>query len=355
MKQVTKLSFKGQPIYIGMDVHLQKWVLSIYTKEFEMETKSFPPSVEVVRKYLSRMYPEAKYYSAYEAGYCGYWIHEKLLSAGIHNIVINPCDVPTKDKEKKRKQDPVDSKKLARSLRNNELSGIYVPDKKKQEDRLLVRSRHDMVKKQTRCKNQIKSTLSFFGITISDEKIKSHWSKAYMNWLQTHCTGNGGRAIRLKLLLEELEFFRSTISTLTKQIRSLTLEERYNQNVELLRSLPGIGLLFAMIILTELGDIRLYNRLDKLSSYVGIVPDEHTSGTKERKTNMTKRGNHRLRSVLIECSWVAIKKDPALYLAYKKYSQRHGRTKAIIKISRKLLNRIRYVLLTGKRYEIMTA
>lgn len=355
MKQVKHLSFKGQPIYIGMDVHLAKWVLSIYTKEFEMETKSFPPSVEVISRYLHRMFPDATYYSAYEAGYCGYWIHEKLLSAGINNIVINPCDVPTKDKEKKRKEDPVDSRKLARSLRNNELTGIYVPDVKQQHDRVLVRSRHDMVKKQTRCKNQIKSTLSFFGIQITDEKVTSHWSKAYINWLKTHSTGDNGRSIRLKILTEELEFLRKTISTLTKQIRALSKEERYKQDCELLRSLPGIGLLFAMIILTELGDIKIFNRLDKLSSYVGLVPDQYSSNDKESKKGMTKRCNHRLRSILVECSWVAIRKDPALYLAYKKYAQQHGRTKAIIKIARKLLNRIRYVLLNGKEYQILAA
>ena len=353
MKQVTQLSFKGQPIYIGMDVHLQKWVLSICTKEFELETKSFPASLEIVSQYLHRMYPNADYYSAYEAGYCGYWIHEKLVSAGINNIVINPCDVPTTDKEKKRKRDAVDSRKLARSLRNKELKGIYIPDKKQQEDRLLVRSREDMVKKQTRCKNQIKSVLAFFGIYLTDEEVKNHWSKAYINWLRGHSQGDNGKAIRLKTLIEELEFVRKAISMYTRQIRSLSKEERYKRDAELITKIPGISTLSAMIILTELGDIKIYNRLDKLCGYVGLIPDEHTTGDKEKKSKMTKRGNRRLRRILIESSWVAIRKEPALYLAYKKYSQRHGKTKAIIKIARKLLNRIRCVLVTGKEYEII--
>jgi len=308
MEQITNYSFKGQPIYIGMDVHLKKWVLSFYTKEFELETKSFPASVEVISKYLHRTYPGADYYSAYEAGYCGFWIHEKLQSAGINNIVINPCDVPTKDKEKKRKQDPVDSRKLARSRRNNELEGIYVPDKKQQEDRLLVRSRYDMVKKQTRCKNQIKSVLAFFGISLTDEEVNEYWSKAYINWLRGHSHGNSGKAIRLNTLIEELEFVRKSISMYTKQIRSLSKEERYKRNVELLIKIPGIAILTAMIILTELGDIKIYNRLDKLCSYVGLIPDEHSTGGKERKSNMTKRGNRRLRRILIESSWGSNKK-----------------------------------------------
>ena len=64
----------------------------------------------------------------YEAGFCGFWIHERLTALGIDNIVVNPADVPTKSSEKLRKSDAVDSGKLARSLRANELKGIYTPD-----------------------------------------------------------------------------------------------------------------------------------------------------------------------------------------------------------------------------------
>ena len=60
----------------------------------------------------------------YEAGFCGFWIHERLTALGIDNIVVNPADVPTKSSEKLRKSDAVDSGKLARSLRANELKGI---------------------------------------------------------------------------------------------------------------------------------------------------------------------------------------------------------------------------------------
>ncbi|MEZ4689193.1 MAG: hypothetical protein R3A12_03030 [Ignavibacteria bacterium] len=112
-----------------MDVHLQKWVLSIFTKEFEMETKSFPASVEIVsnitsiiRCRLLRVHAKQDIADT----------KVQVVSAGINNIIINPCDVPTTDKEKKRKRDPVDSRKLGRSLRNNELKRIYVPDKKQQ-------------------------------------------------------------------------------------------------------------------------------------------------------------------------------------------------------------------------------
>jgi len=143
MKQVTKLSFKGQSIYVGMDVHKKSWRVSLFTDNFELNTMSIPPSVEVLRSHLHKMYPDATYYSVYEAGYCCYWIHEKLQKEGIFKIIVNAADVPTTDKENKRKTDPVESRKLGRSLSSGELKSIYIPSELKQNDRLLVRSRHD--------------------------------------------------------------------------------------------------------------------------------------------------------------------------------------------------------------------
>ncbi|MBK8982640.1 MAG: IS110 family transposase [Ignavibacteria bacterium] len=353
MKQVTKLSFKGQSIYVGMDVHKKSWKVSLFTDTFELRTMSIPPSVEVLKCYLHKMYPEATYYSVYEAGYCGYWIHEKLQKEGIFNIIVNAADVPTTDKEKKRKTDPVDSRKLGRSLRSGELKSIYIPSEIKQNDRLLVRSRHDNVKKQTRCKNQIKSVLNFFGIFISDEKIKTHWSKAYIQWLKSLCNDTSGRSIKLKTLITELEYFRKTISDLTKSIRALSLDPAYKKYVKLLTTIPGISTLTAMIILTEFGDMKIYSSLNKLSSYVGLIPDEHTSSDNEKRYGVTKRGNRYLRKALLESSWVAIRKDPSLTLSYRNYLKRTIAVKSIIKIARKLLNRIRYVLITEKEYQLL--
>ena len=77
--------------------------------------------------YLRHHFPGAVYYAVYEAGYCGFWIHDQLVQEAIHCIVVNPADVPTRNKERRRKRDRVDCRKLARGLRNNELEGIYVP------------------------------------------------------------------------------------------------------------------------------------------------------------------------------------------------------------------------------------
>jgi len=356
MKQITKLSFKGQSIYLGIDVHLKSWHISIFADDIELATRSFPPCARTLGNYLRRMYPDAKYYSVYEAGYCGYWVHENLINEGIENIVVNPADVPTTDKEKRRKTDGVDSRKLARSLKNGGLECIFIPGKQQQEDKLLLRTRRIFVKRQTGCKNQIKSTLSFFGIKLDDEKINSHWSKAYINWLRKLSEESPGssRSLRLKVLLDLLESLRKTIAELTKQVRTISQKPEYKQRVDLLISIPGINILSSMIILTEFGDIMKYGKLDSLCSYSGIVPNEHSSGGIIKKEGITKRGNKYLKKVIVDCSWVAIRKDPALLLAFKKYQRKNVNMKSITKICRKLLNIIRCVLKTGKPYKLVT-
>lgn len=354
MKQLTKINFKGQRIFVGIDVHLRSWTISIYMDDIVLGTKSFPPSAKILGSFLRKMYPGCEYLSVYEAGYSGYWVHEALEKEGIKNIIVNPADVPTKDKEKRKKTDKVDSRKLGKSLRNNELEGIYIRSKEVQEDRSLVRMRHRMVKKQTSCKNQIKGMLSFFGIFLSEEKLYSHWSKKYIDWILEESKGTTGSSLSLRNLVEELMCLRKIIAQITKQIRALSNEERYKEMVSLLRTIPGISVLTAMVILTEFGDMNTYSSTDKLCSYVGLLPNEHSSGTKESRSGIIKRGNKFLKKVLIESSWVSVRKDPALLLAFMNYKKRCISTKAIIKISRKLLNRIRYVLINKKPYEIRT-
>ena len=125
--QSNTLDFRGQNIYVGIDVHLKSWSVAILSEHSVLRRFRQDPEPEVLHKYLVSNYPGANYFSVYEAGFCGFWIHEKLTNLGITNIVVNPADVPTMSKEKLRKTDAVDCNKLARELRSGSLEGIYVP------------------------------------------------------------------------------------------------------------------------------------------------------------------------------------------------------------------------------------
>ncbi len=258
--------------------------------------------------------------------------------------MVNPADVPTKDKERAKKRDRVDCRKLARSLRSEELEGIYVPCRWKLEDRTLIRTRLSMVRKQTRCKNQIKGMLLFYGIHLLEELIHSHWSRRFIRWIERIRMEKGSGNIALKAHLEELKHLRKIIAALNRAILALARAEEYWVPVKLLKTIPGISTLTAMTLLTELYEIGRFPSLDELSSYTGLIPDTHGSGENEHTGGITERRHSQLRCVLVEASWVAVRKDPALLMAFLQYCKRMRKTKAIVKIARKLLNRIRYVL-----------
>jgi len=156
--------------------------------------------------------------------------------------------------------------------------------------------------------------------------------------------------LSLKVHLYELNHIRQIIADLNKGIRALSQSEEYRTNVRLLKTVPGISTLSAMTLLTELYDINRFKSLDKLSSFVGLIPNTNSSGEKDHKTSMTGRHNSILRSLLIESSWVAVRKDPALIMAFDRLCKKTIKTKAIVSIARKLLNRIRYVLKNQKEY-----
>ena len=103
--QNSKLDFSGQEFYIGIDVHKKNWTSTIRSNQMELKTFSMNPSPEDLYGYMKRNYPNGRYISAYESGFSGFWIHQRLEELGFKNLVIHAADVPTTNKEKTTKTD----------------------------------------------------------------------------------------------------------------------------------------------------------------------------------------------------------------------------------------------------------
>jgi transposase len=120
--------------------------------------------------------------------------------------------------------------------------------------------------------------------------------------------------------------------------------------MELLRSIPGVGFVTAITFLTEIENIERFESTDHFAGFVGLVPNRHSTGGKKNNGDMTFRGQNALRKSLIESSWFAARLDPALTLSFNNYVRRMEPNKAIIRIARKVLNRMHYVLKNKKEY-----
>lgn len=344
-----KLDYTGHNIYIGLDVHKKKWGVSIFTEFLEHKTFVQEANPKLLKDYLDRTFPNAYYYSAYEAGFCGFWIDHTLREMGINNIVVNPADIPSTNKDRKQKTDKLDARKIAKMLRGNNLKKIYSPSQEALEDRQLVRSRKQLVKDGKRCKNRIKSTLNLFGIKIPEEYDKPFWSKGFIKWLkELQCAASVHQAYSHQLA--SLEFIDNQKKEIDRNIVALSKTSRYEELVKNLRSIRGVGLLGSMVIITEVIDITRFSRPDQFHSYAGLIPNLYCSGDKEHVGGITKRSNPYLRPQLIQCAWVASKKDPDLALVYTGLRKRGMKSnRAIIAVAKKLLNRLRYVWRTGEQ------
>lgn len=349
--QRNELNFAGQNIFVGLDTHLKSWKVTIMHEKIVHKTFVQDPVPEKLVEYLKRNFPGATYHSAYEASFSGFWIHNRLTELGVNNIVANPADIPTTGKERVQKEDKRDSRKIARSLENGELQGIYIPDEEIIEDRSMLRLRERLTGDLTRYKNRIKSLLYLHGIKFPDEFGKnSYWSKPFTKWVEELKLKKESGNQTKDILLRQAKNTRESLLILMRQIKKLSQTERYKTNVELLKSVPGFGLTTAMTLLTEIDKIERFSDLDHLCSYVGLVPSTSSTGDKEKVGGITPRKNQSLRRIIIESSWVAVRIDPALSLAFANYCKEREKNKAIIKIARKLLNRINYVLRTKNKY-----
>lgn len=352
-KQNYKLDFKGKNIYVGIDAHLKSWRITVMANGVVCKTFSQDPSAKKLSDYLNLNYPGGNYFSAYEAGFCGFSAHRELHRYNINNIVVNPADIPTTDKEKKQKEDGRDSRKIARSLQNDELKAICVPSKKIEGLRNLVRYRRTLVKEISRYKSRTKSLLYYHGliIPIELEKGSKHWSKRYSNWLRSLNLETAHSNYTLKSIIETVEHLRGELLQINRRLRQLEKEEEYSQTISLLRTVPGVALITSLTIITEIESIERFSNIDKLCSFVGLVPSTNSSGEHERVGNITPRSNRQLRNMLIESAWIAIRQDPALMMRYGELRQRLDSNKAIVKIAKKLLSRIKYVLKHKVPYE----
>ena len=280
------------------------------------------PSPEGLKKYLEKNYPDGIYHLVYEIGFSGFWIYRRFKELGIDCIVINPADVPTAHKEIDRKSDPVDSNKLSRELEKGSLTCLYIPTEDEQHLRSLCRLYTTTVQSTTRVKNRIKGLLYFNGIELPIHS--SNWSAKFISFLQTLPLDNGPAKKTLSILIEELLLHRMHMLFILRELKSYVRDDHSGMIIRLLRTVPGIGFKSAVILYTEIMDMKRFSNFNKLRTYVGLVPSVHDSGETQSSSGLTPRKNSFIKYIIIESAWVAIRKDPALLVCYNKLVSRMG-------------------------------
>ena len=353
--KINEKSFAGQSIYIGIDYHLKSWKVTILSEDFELKTMSRDPDPESLVNYLKENYPGATYKAIYESGFSGFHACRKLRSLSVDCHVVHAMDVPSSHKDRQQKCDKSDSRRLAQLLRSKNFESLDVPPVHIEIDRKLLRHHQCLSKALVAEKNRVKAILNQFGIAIPDRFTSGQsksWSKLYINWLRSVPGIDENLQLILNNYLENGLIIRQQLLKVIKQIRELSQDSKYKEDCKLLTTIPGIGTLGAMRILLQLYDIKRFATMDDLCCYVGLIPKMYGSGEKMVVGKLSKRGRKDIKIMLVEAAWIAMRKDPALTSRFAELTQRMNKNKAIIRIAKNILARIRHLLNHKVAYEL---
>lgn len=348
MKREKKALLAGEKVFVGIDLHKNKWHVTIRTAEFEQFSGSIPGRWDALKRILDR-YIGHPLITVYEAGYFGFWLHDELAAYGAECLVTPPSLIPI-EYGNKVKTDRRDSRKLAHFLAKGILKRVWVPTEKERCHRQVIRRRRQLVGDRIRTQNRIKAELRLCGLDLPEPKGK--WTKIYLTNLKRVKFNNRWMQESYKRLLEQYDFLDEQIGKQTKMLHELSETELYKDRVEILKSIPGIGVIAAMDLLLELQDVSRFQKADQIAAYIGLTPSQYSSADKVRMGRITCVGKNPLRATLVQASWTLIRKDGVMRKKYERIKARSGGKRAIVAIARTLVVRMRRLLLDNEPYVI---
>jgi transposase len=328
----TKIKPGGAQIKIGLDVHARLYVaVAQYDHLLPKAARRLSPGefVPWVEALLARGH---SVHVVYEACGFGFSLYRQLVAAGAHCYVIAPRKL---DEEHSRvKTDPRDAttlcQRLSRYLEGNtrELALIRVPSEEEEQARHMSRQRGQLVHHRQKLEAQGRSLLISHALPAP-----AHWWKE-QSWTRL------GRHLPAWITIR-LQTARPALLSLQQQINALTSELEASAPSILPR---GVGKLTSVVLTREICDWHRFNNRRAISSYTGLCPGERSSGSKRVPGSVTKRGNPRVRTALVECAWRMVRFQPQYPPVQKrlailsKGSRALGavRKKAIVAVARRL-------------------
>jgi transposase len=290
-------------LHVGLDVDDKMFhggAISLETGEV-LEFRSKPTLGALLKKLKKLQANGYELKICYEATYLGYNLCRDLREQLFSCEIVAPSLIPEMASARV-KTDRLDANKLAEYYAKGLLTPIYIPDKKDEQVRDLVRARGFLVDQRKSLKRHILSTCRRYRLDYKRErKARNYWTATHIDWLADSVDKlEEVTKTMFDVLLYQLERMNEAIAEYDRAIEKISEQKRYKAKKDALICFRGIGTLSAMTLITEIGDIRRFSHPAKLTSYVGLDIREYTTGGKEKKYGITKMGNRRIRTVAIE-------------------------------------------------------
>lgn len=329
--------------YIGIDLHKvsQTWVgigadgqEKLFTKEFKVTPEGVAEGISFIKKY-----EEA---SLVIEPCCGWmWVYDQLKASGLDIHITNPRKVRA-IADSLQKTDENDAHTLALLLRTGMMYESRVLSEENKKLRALVRERSFFVELRASVKCRLEGIVTREGRHLIEGSLSSK------------------KGTKLILTTDHLEWkdHLGVIEDLTKRIlvleKTLEKEAKKSPVCKLLQTIPGVGLISALTIYTEVGDFKAFKRPEQLAAFAGLVPTERSSGGVQRLGHITHVGSKHLRYILVEAAMHIrdTEKSQKLYDFYANIKARSGAMRARVALARKILTISWYMVTKNEPYQV---
>ncbi|MGK5086618.1 IS110 family transposase [Bdellovibrionota bacterium FG-2] len=294
-------------LFIGLDVDDKAFhgavLVSNLGELIEFKCRPHVDGLSKKLKELQARFPDHKIRICYEATYIGFTLQRDLAKKGFHCDVIAPGSIP-RTYGNQVKTDRVDAGKLAQYYCSGLLAIVTPPDEQTEKDRDLLRSRAFVMGQLSEVRTHIHSLLRRAGKNFKVETgSKSHWTKHHLCWIERVIADSSGCfRSNLDLLYKQMKSLNVTLAEYDAAVDELAASPRYVNQVQALTCYRGVKNLFAMVMITEIGNIKRFPHPRKLVSWMGMDIREYSSGGKQNRFGITGHGNRYLRTAFVEAN-----------------------------------------------------
>jgi transposase len=285
--------------WVGLDVHAHESTIAIFDQGTgEVSAKRMVGRPHELMGVLRGIARPAR--MVYEAGPTGYGLARRARAAGIEMAVCAPrrTDRAPADRVKTDKRDAI---RLARLLAAGELSIVTVPSVEREQLRDLVRCREDIRADLMRARHRLGKFLLRREVYYGGPG--QAWSRKHREWLAGLRFSDLASQVTMADYLHAHDVLLARRDRVEDELGKLAVDSPCSVQIGRLRCLRGIDTLSALGLCSEVGEWSRFDHPDQLSSYIGIVPSEHTSGQQRRQGAITKAGSTHARRLLIEASY----------------------------------------------------
>ncbi len=323
---------------LGLDVHKKHINAVVIDPDGnEIEREKVPNCPKRLDTFFMTIPKDSKI--ALESCSCWQYVYDYLKDQGFTDIhLANPLKVRL-IATSRQKTDFKDAKALAQLLRVNLLPESWAAPLHIRKQRQIVRHREGQGKLQSQVKHKVQSILTRHGIIYEFSDVFGVEGTNYLRSLDLP-------EIDRYEMDQHLELIRHLDVQMKKTEKQIEEFVQHNPFVRIIMTIPGISYYSGLMTVAEIGDIRRFSSVRKLTSFAGLNPSVSQSGDKCYTGHISKQGDKHLRWILIQCANVAVLHDSTLAKIYHRIKKRRGHNIAITATARKLLTYI-YTMLTN--------